>query len=467
MCASTASRGCATHVVRRCKASVSAPLDWLGQPLSRSDCSSNRLVAQVRLPKHHWHPCCHLQHLLRKSATNMKKAPWAARAPVTLARRVQPYRPKYYTPPASGSPLQSLPDDVLRRLLAGVSFLDHGATAVACRAFRAVINGPQFLALRRRYGFAEHDLVIVGGNYSGYGEDLKIRTARPSGLRLSINDGDGRLELSSRGLLYSDSTTDGGTRLFVCLESQSNAQSNAFPSQMDIWSVDMSSRTYCCLTTIPMRRSLHSFEWHDGCLYFAGGFRPPLSATDFLHSFQVFNVATGLWGDLPPMPQPFMLAASGVIGNQLFVAGGRANDNNTSLSTLQIFDFTTRTWRLGAPMPAGKQESIGVVVDGKLFVITSGMARHDPTISVYDPASETWSVEANTPFRHMRVRYACAHNDRVIVFLVSGQVFERAAAGTWSIFDLSDEARDVVGGTSQTFVESSSIDYMAQTVLLG
>ena len=375
------------------------------------------------------------------------------------AAPAQPSRPKYYTPP-SGSPLQALPDDVLRRLLAGVPFLDHGATAAACRAFRAVINGPQFLALRRRFGFVEHEIVIVGGS-AFVGEELKIRTAHTSGVRLSINDGEGCLKISSRGVLYSDSTTDGGTRLFVCVEKV------GWESQMYVYAVDVSSGSVSCLTTIPMRRSLHSFEWHGGCLYFAGGFRPPLSATDFLHSFQVFNVATGLWGDLPPMPQPFMLAASGVIGNQLFVAGGRADDNNTSLSTLQIFDFTTRTWRLGAPMPAGKQESIGVVVDGKLFVITSGMARHDPTISVYDPASETWSVEANTPFRHMRVRYACAHNGRVIVFLVSGQVFERAAAGTWSIFDLSDEARDVVGGTSQTFVESSSIDYMAQTVLLG
>ncbi len=281
----------------------------------------------------------------------------------------------------------------------------------------------------------------------------------------SINDGDCRLQLSSGGVLYSDSTTDGGTRLFVCLETKSIA----FPNQMKVWSVDMSSRTYCCLTTIPMRRSLHSFEWYDGCLYFAGGFHPPLSATDFLHSFQVFNVATGSWGDLPPMPQPFILAASGVIGNQLFVAGGRGSDNNTGLSTLQIFDFTTRTWRLGAPMPAAKQDSIGVVADGKLFVITSGIlaSHHDPTISVYDPPSDSWSVESNTPFRHMRVRYACAHNGRVIVFLVSGQVFERAAAGTWSAYDLSDEAREIVGGTSQTFVTSSSIDYMAQSILLG
>ena len=389
----------------------------------------------------------------------MKKAPWAARAPVTLARRVQPYRPKYHTPPASDSPLQALPDDVLRRLLAGVPFLDHGATAVACRACRAVINGPQFLALRRRYGFAEHDIVLVGHRENWLRGELKIRTTRTSGVRLSINDG---LQLSSRGWLYSDSTTDGGTRLFVCLESI------AFPTQMYVYAVDVSSGNVSRLTTIPMKRSLHSFEWHGGCLYFAGGFRPPLSANVYLSSFQVFNVATGIWGDLPPMPHQFLLAASGVIGNQLFVAGGRANDNNTSLSTLQIFDFTTRTWRLGAPMPAANQESIGVVVDGKLFVITSGITSHDPTISVYDPASNTWSVESNTPFRHMRVRHACAHNGRVIVFLVSGQVFERAAAGTWSAYNLADEARrDVVGGTSQTFVMSSNIYYVAESALLG
>ena len=244
MCASTASRGSPRVVLRarklvcHCAKSPCSPVGW-----------SRKLVGWSRklgcpTPLAPVLPLATLAAEIWHQYIYMKKEPWAARAPVTLARRVQPYRPKYHTPPASGSPLQSLPDDVLRRLLAGVPFLDHGATAVACRAFRAVINGPQFLALRRRYDFAEHDLVIVGGNYSGYGAVLKIRTARPSGLRLSINDGDGRLELSSRGLLYSDSTTDGGTRLFVCLESQSNAQSNAFPSQMDIWSVDMSSRTW-------------------------------------------------------------------------------------------------------------------------------------------------------------------------------------------------------------------------------
>ena len=56
------------------------------------------------------------------------------------------------TTASSSSPFQELPEDVLRRLLAGVPFLDHGATAAACRAFRAVIKGSQFLALRLTSG---------------------------------------------------------------------------------------------------------------------------------------------------------------------------------------------------------------------------------------------------------------------------------------------------------------------------
>ena len=50
--------------------------------------------------------------------------------------------------------LQTLPDDIQQRVLAGVPLDDHQATAAACKAFRAVIRGPNFLALRRRYGFS-------------------------------------------------------------------------------------------------------------------------------------------------------------------------------------------------------------------------------------------------------------------------------------------------------------------------
>ena len=60
---------------------------------------------------------------------------------------------------ATDSPFTALPDDVLSRVLLGVALDDHFATAAACRAFCDIIRGPQFPALRQRFGgFAAPEL---------------------------------------------------------------------------------------------------------------------------------------------------------------------------------------------------------------------------------------------------------------------------------------------------------------------
>ena len=63
---------------------------------------------------------------------------------------------------ATISTFLNLPNDLLSRILVGVPLDDHRATASVCRAFRDVINGPKFPALRQRYGFAERVIVVVG-----------------------------------------------------------------------------------------------------------------------------------------------------------------------------------------------------------------------------------------------------------------------------------------------------------------
>ena len=149
------------------------------------------------------------------------------------------------TTASSSSPFQELPEDVLKRLLAGVPFLDHGATAAACRAFRAVIKGSQFLALRRRYGFEEHDVVLVGGSDT----PVKVRTAHTSGVRVDIPRA--VVAGSVAHASHSCSTTDGGTTLFVCTMQDSS------PCRMDVWAVDISSRVCRHFAALPMRRRLH------------------------------------------------------------------------------------------------------------------------------------------------------------------------------------------------------------------
>ncbi len=308
----------------------------------------------------------------------------------------------------NGAPLLSVPDDVLQRILVGVPLDDHRAAASACRALRDVINGPRFPALRRKYGFAEQSVVIVYETRDGV-------------VNIRMGHQDVAMDIFSRFApwLRGVSTTDGATRLFVC-----TWRLNAPDIAPDIWSVDASSRRWRHFATLPLNYSAHCMEWHDGRLYFAGG-RHKHRYNDSLHAF---NETTGLWEELPPMPHACANAASGVIGNELFIAAGD-RENGVATSTLQIYDITTRTWRFGAPLPDNRVRACGVVADGKFLLIRS---RRRQSTFVYDPQSNTWTEEAVPWGEARRVRHACAHDGGVFVCLDDGTAYRRATDSSWS-----------------------------------
>ena len=128
------------------------------------------------------------------------------------------------------------------------------------------------------------------------------------------------------------------------------------------------------------------------------------------------------------------------------------------LLTLQIYDIAGRTWRLGAALPQPRRRTIGVVADGKLFVIDTFPSEF---LLVYDPQSETWTEEAPPPTVTnpddgvnvwITVNSACAHKGRLVVFLSSGRAFERANDGSWSPLE---------------FAAALSDDDLVESVILG
>ena len=214
--------------------------------------------------------------------------------------------------------------------------------------------------------------------------------------------------------------------------------------------MDASSRRGRRFATLP-RVSAHSLEWHNGLLYVAGGFR--LSDDRSLNSFSAFNEATGRWEDLQPMLYACRGAASGVIGNELFIAGGYAEDNEGVRSTLQIYDIAGGSWRLGAALPEPRTGAIGVVADGKLFVIARLWSRD---LLVYDPRSDTWAEEAPlstvTNYNVAMVRSACAHKNRLVVFLSSGRAFERADDGSWCAYEVAEGASHLLFSVAESVI---------------
>ena len=309
-------------------------------------------------------------------------------------------------PPASHS-LLDLPDELRRHILARVPLADHPTVALVCEDFCGVINDPRFLKFRRDERCAERGIMSIARTHEG---DLDIWMAH-SGETARIPGNFGRITVS----------TDGGSRLFV---SATNYMSN-HQIEHGVWALDASSRRWRRFATLPQGQGQHQcLEWHNGRLYVAGGCRSEGSTLNF----SAFNEAIGSWEELQPMLHACKQAASGVIGNELFIA-----KNNR----LQIYDIAGRTWRLGAALPQPCIDSHGVVADGKLFIIANLWSRD---LLVYDPRSDTWAEEAPlstvTNYDFMVVSTACALNGRLVVFLADDTAHERANDGSWSPYEV-------------------------------
>ena len=187
---------------------------------------------------------------------------------------------------ATISAFTALPEDVLQRVLLGVALDDHDATAAACRAFRAVIRGPQFFRLRREYGFAERGIILVGQRDINSGP-LEIHVAGIHGAVASVPE----------GLGVGGSTTDGGARLFV-----STTYRRGQPNEILV--VDASARRRSRFATLPLNQHFQCLAWHGGLLYVAGGLGEASDGPNgYLNTLRAFNEATGSWEDLPPMPR--------------------------------------------------------------------------------------------------------------------------------------------------------------------
>ena len=91
---------------------------------------------------------------------------------------------------------------------------------------------------------------------------------------------------------------------------------------------------------------------------------------------------------------------------------------------------------MGVALPEPRAHAIGVVADGKLFVL--GAPSED--LLVYDPHSRTWTEEAPPPTVTITapLTSACARNGRLVVFLLYGTAFERANDGSWSPYEVAE-----------------------------
>lgn len=152
--------------------------------------------------------------------------------------------------------------------------------------------------------------------------------------------------------------------------------------QRDFQCYDMAANVWTLLAPLPAGRDHGEMVAFDGHLYFAGGNRRGTTGGDPNGWRYVF--ATGVWEPVPELPR-VMASGAAVLGG--FTWFGHADD------ALVQFDPRTRQSRFfPGDGRAPRDHSQLVAFQGELWLIggRTQAGGANTTVSIFDPASETW-----------------------------------------------------------------------------
>jgi N-acetylneuraminic acid mutarotase len=115
---------------------------------------------------------------------------------------------------------------------------------------------------------------------------------------------------------------------------------------------------------MPTARSAGAAAVIGDLIYVAGG-RPPRG-----QDFAVYHVVSNRWTTLPDMPTGRNHLAAAPIDGRIYVAGGRLGGGFTSqmVAALEMFDPATGAWTNRAPMLEPRGGVNGIAIDGCFFV---------------------------------------------------------------------------------------------------
>ena len=361
--------------------------------------------------------------------------------------------------------LLNLPEDALGEALARVPLASHGALSTCCKQLRKIVKSDSFGALRRRLGWTEYGVFVLGAIQDMIDSECpdsddtffclthKLDVAQPPRLFYdACNVNISTASCEERGVLVAIGDVDGDGRADPPLR------------WYDIQVYDMRTRSWLPVGSPARTMPAHlPVEMHKPCLAFLNGqlvvAGEPDSSSD--GSFYGWDEASRLWEKLPSMPFPVYDAAHAVIGQRLYVIGGHGEQDpgDDPCTRLQIYDAATRTWSLGQscddlnrktirenPPPhwddAWPREWSACAWRGRIYVVGTEHGYQpylkedgcEPLASYsardledfkhyskytelhcYDPASDQWYEVAPILFTHQRPQI-CVHNGRLVVF---------------------------------------------------
>jgi N-acetylneuraminic acid mutarotase len=133
-----------------------------------------------------------------------------------------------------------------------------------------------------------------------------------------------------------------------------------------------------------------------GKLYAIGG-RGPTGTVE------VFDPSSGTWSTVASLSEPRGGLVAASVGGLVYAIGGRSGatvGSGTIFDTTEVYDPSTDTWTLLAPMPLAVSDATATVgPDGFIYVIGGAISPGTLVgeLQIYDPANDEWSLGASLP----------------------------------------------------------------------
>jgi N-acetylneuraminic acid mutarotase len=201
------------------------------------------------------------------------------------------------------------------------------------------------------------------------------------------------------------------------------------PSQMPYW-------TKAAPPTIA-RQELYP-EVLNEKIYVVGGLLSP--NTGFSAHFESYDPVKDAWTVLRPLPEARHHITLSAVKGLLYGVGGFTGGfpDWRAQPTMFIYNPATNTWTKGTDLPVARGEGISAVVDDKIYLIGGRVrATEDARLfynhidsvrnEVFDPTTKRWSSLANAPTARNSAASAVIDGK---IYVVGGRQFQRNADRT-------------------------------------
>lgn len=200
----------------------------------------------------------------------------------------------------------------------------------------------------------------------------------------------------------------------------------------------------------------------NGKIYLFGGGAQPDPAGGLwvpINNAWVYDPVADSWKALAPMPTARGSALAAVVNGKIYVIGGAsvhpgakieslsATTPHRSMSTNEMYDPASNTWKERSPMPTARNHAAIGMVNGKIYVLGGRVgsvfvnASAVDVVEEYDPAKDAWGiVKARMPTARSGTAFGTLGGK---IYVIGGEYLNAQVVGAFRDIEAYDPAANV------------------------